>query len=145
MNLGAAAFWIFLAAIVVVVNWRNKHREAMRHETLRFLIDKNQTLDEALLTELLNPKPPETPEWLVHKPGYAYQGLRATGMVTIFAALGLGLIALWRGLMLGIQDGHVVEIGTGVALIFMLGAGLFVSSRFVTPPPSSEKKDKQDR
>lgn len=136
--MGAVAFWIFLAAVVVAVNWRKKHLESVRHETLRFLIEKNQKFDESQVTELLNPTPPPAPEWLVHKPGYAYRGLRATGIVIIFVALGLGLVAFWRGMMLGFHDRSVLEIGTGVPMIAMVGIGLFVASRFCALPPSEE-------
>jgi hypothetical protein len=97
--MGAAAFWIFLAVLVVMVNWRNKHRESLRYETLRFLIEKNQKLDDAQLTELLNPKPGPPPEWLVHKPGYAYKGLRATGIVFIFLAIGLAMATAWCAML----------------------------------------------
>ncbi len=147
MNIGAAAFWIFLSAVVIAVIWRNKHRESMRHETLRLLIEKNQKLDEGQLAELLRPTPSPSPEWIwgpKPRPGDAYRGMRAIGIILVFVALGLGIVGFWRGMMLGIHDKSVLDIGTGVALVAMLGAGLFVASRFVTPPPSAENKGKQD-
>jgi hypothetical protein len=133
--MGAAAFWIFLAVLVVMVNWRNKHRESLKHETLRFLVEKNQKLDDAQLSELLNPKPGPPPEWLVHKPGYAYKGLRATGVIFVFLAIALAVIAAWCAMMLGMHHDSVLGLGVAVPLILMTGVGLFVSARFVTPPP----------
>ena len=147
MDIGAAAFWIFLAAVVIAVIWRNKHRESMRHETLRLLIEKNQKLDEAQLMELLRPTSPPSPEWIwgpKPKPGNAYRGMRAFGTILMFVALGLGIVGFWRGMMRGIHDESVLDIGSAVALVGMLGAGLFVACRFVTPPPSAENKGKQD-
>ena len=140
MNLGSAAFWIFLAAVVIAVNWRNRHREAMKYEMARFLIERNQRLDEKQVMDLLNPPPPPTPEWLVHKPGYAYRGLRATGAAVMFVALGLALLALWRGILLGMHDRSVLEISTAVPLTAMLGAGLFFASRYCARPVSENEK-----
>ncbi len=98
MDLGAAAFWIFLAAIIVAGIWRKKHSEAVRHETVRLLIEKNQKLEDAQLKELLNPTPPPTPEWLIpkHKPGEGYRVLRIFGTILIFIALGLTIACIWR-------------------------------------------------
>ena len=145
MEIGAAAFWIFLAAVVVASHWRNKHREAMKHEMVRFLIEKNQRFDETQLRELLNPTPPPTPEWLVHKPGYAYRGLRVIGAVLMFVALGLAVLALWRGMMIGMHERSVLEISTAVPLVAMLGAGLFFASRFCARPPSENKPSRDNR
>ena len=124
MNLGAAAFWLFLAAVAVVINWRNKHREAMKYEMARFLIERNPKVDEKQIMELLNPPPP-APEWLVHKPGYSYRGLRAIGATIMFIALGIALVAVWRGILLGMHDKSVLELSTAVPLLAALGAGLF--------------------
>jgi hypothetical protein len=138
--MGAAAFWIFLAVLVVMVNWRRKHRESLRHETLRFLVEKNQRLDDAQLSELLNPKPAPPPEWLVHKPGYAYKGLRAFGIVSIFLAIGLACVTAWCAMLLGHYHVSVLGLGVAVPLLAMTGIGLFVSARFVSPPPPDENK-----
>jgi hypothetical protein len=142
MDIGAAAFWIFLAAIIVACIWRKKHSEAVRHETARLIIEKNQKLDEAQLKELLNPTPPPPPEWLVpkYRIGVGYRVLRISGTILMFIALGLVLVAFWRGMMLGIHDKSVLEIATGIPLIAMLGASLFVASRYVPPPPPDNKK-----
>ena len=144
MNIGAAAFWIFLAAIIVAGSWRKKHSEAVRHETVRFIIEKNQKLDEAQLKELLNPTPLPPPEWLIHKTkvGTGYRILRVSGTILMFMAFGLFLMACWRGMILGIDEKSVLGIATGIPLVAMLGAGLFVASRFVTPPLSDENKGK---
>jgi hypothetical protein len=146
MDLGAAAFWIFLAAVVIVINWRNKHREAMKYEMARFLIERNQRLDEKQIMELLNPPPPPTPEWLVHKPGYAYRGLRAVGAVIMFVALGFALLAVWRGISFGMNDKSFLEgISIVVPLTAMLGAGLFFASRYCARPISESEKDDRTR
>lgn len=137
MNLGPVAFWLFVAAVVVAVQWRKKHREEMRHQTIRFMIEKNQKLDEKQIAELLNPNP-QPPEWFLRtvvtdsmKPGSGYRGMRIVGTILLFVALGLALMAVWQGIMLGMYHTSVREIGLGVPMVAMLGIGFFVASRFM--------------
>ena len=138
--MGAAAFWIFLAVVVIMVVWKKKHKESLRHETVRFLIEKNQKLDDAQLSEFLNPKPAPPPEWLVHKPGYSYRGLRATGVVFIFFAVGLAIATVWCAILLGMHHPTVLGLGMAAPLLAMAGIGLFYSARFVSPPPPDENR-----
>jgi hypothetical protein len=138
--MGAAAFWIFLAVVVIMVNWKKKNQESLRHETIRFLVEKNQRLDDAQLSELLNPKPAPPPEWLVHKHGYSYRGLRATGVIFMFLAIGLSIATAWCAILLGMNHQSVLGLGIVVPLIAMTGIGLFFSARFVTPPPPDENR-----
>jgi len=144
MNLGAAAFWIFLAAIIIAGIWRKKHSEQMRHETVRLLIEKNQKPDDAQLAELLNPKP-EHYEWPIpkEKPGEVYRVMRIIGTILIFISVGTALMGLWRGMILGIQDRSVLFIMMLVPVLAMLGIALFVASRFVTKPPSDWNREKR--
>lgn len=148
MDIGAAAFWFFVAAAVVGGMWRKKHSEALRHETMRLLIEKGQKIDEAQMKEFLNPPPPPATEWFLgpeKRIGNTYRGLRVFGTIILFVAVGLAIMCLWRGLMLGFHDQSVVEIGTGIPMVAVLGAGLFFSSRFVPKPPSAINKEKQDQ
>ncbi len=144
MNLGAAAFWMFLAAIFIAGSWRKKHCEAMRHETVRLLIEKNQKPDDAQLAQLLNPTPPPAPEWCIpkHSPGEGYRVLRICGTIVMCIALGLAIAGIWRGLILGIGEESVLGLATAVPIVAMLGAGLFVASRYVTKPLPEQGKDK---
>lgn len=143
MDLGAAAFWVFLAAIIVAGIWRKKHSEALRHETARLLIEKNQNFDGAQLKELLNPTPPPVPEWLVprHKPGEGYRVLRIFGTICMFVAFGLAIAGIWRGMILGLHEEAVMGIAMAVPIVAMIGIGLFVASRYVTQP-SDESRNK---
>jgi hypothetical protein len=143
LSIGAAAFWIFLAAVVVAVNWKSKNKEAIKHETLRLLIEKNQNLDQAQIMGLL--KPPAPPEWMFpkHEPGEGYRILRIFGTILLFLALGLVIVCVWRGLLFGIYEESVVGIATAIPILAMLGVGLFVASRHVTPPMTTGNRDKQ--
>ena len=142
MDLGVVAFWTFVAAAVVMSMWRKKHSEAMRHETVRLMIEKDRKFDEEQLAKLLNPAPPPVPEWLIHrhKPGEGYRVLRIFGTIMMFVALGLAIAGIWRGMVLGIHEESVLGIATAIPIVAMVGAGLFAASRFVKPP-SEETKD----
>jgi hypothetical protein len=142
--MAALGFWIFVAAVVVAAALKKMNSEKVRHETLRLLIEKNQKLDEAQLKELLNPTPAPPPEWLIprHSSGDGYRALRVCGTIVMFVALGLLIVLVWRGMMLGIYDRSVLDLGAGVALAGMVGIGLFVSSRFLIRP-LDESRDKK--
>lgn len=145
LNLGALAFWIFVAAVVVAGIWKRRHSEALRHETVRLMIEKNMPIDEAQLAELLNPR---TPEWISSqtkpgKPGDAYRVLRIIGVIMIFIALGLLIAGAVRGMILGFNDSSMVGLATGISLVAMIGIGLFVASRYVPAPPSNDHKHQQ--
>jgi hypothetical protein len=123
MNLGVAAFWAFVAVIVVASIWKKKHSETLRHETMRLLIEKNQKIDETQLAELLNPKPPE---WmgLQQKPsqrGDTYRVLRIIGTMLMFLALGFLLVGAWRGMLLGLRmdlDAALARLSSSMRLCF---------------------------
>jgi len=151
-----AAFWIFLAAVIVAGiitgNWRKKHIESVRHETMRLIIEKNTNLEAEQLAEMLNPSHPELPKghpWLSKPdPGadnrIAYGMFRVFGTIMIFVAIGLSVAGIWRCIVLGVQDESVVGIVTAVPIVALVGAGLFFCSRYVKPPPVTENENKQD-
>ena len=125
---GALGFWLFIAAIVVAGIWEKTRREAEKHETLRRIVEKTGTIDEARLKELFSAAPSDEA-----KPGYTYRGLRIWGTITMFlgAAIAIFFVTLtlfgspiewWRG---------GLAISAGVAIV---GFGIFFSSRFAEPP-----------
>jgi hypothetical protein len=143
--MGAAAFWICMAAIIVAAHWKKKHDEAMRHETLRLVIEKNPNLDQAQIAELLKPKPIHShvsppPPWSP-KPGDGRKVFRILGSIVMFVALGLCIAAAWRSSLLGIQDASVVDMGTAIPIVALVGAGLFCCSFFVSKPQSDKNED----
>jgi hypothetical protein len=77
-----------------------------------------------------------------HKPGDGYRVLRIIGTIALFIALGLLIVCILRGMILGISERSVLEIATAVPIVAMLGAGLFVASRYVTQPPPDENRRK---
>ena len=98
MELGALGFWLFIAAIIVAGVWEKSRREAERHETLRRIVEKTGTIDEAKLKELFTAAPAEE-----SKPGSGSRSLRITGVIVMFLAAGLAIIFATIGLMFGDQ------------------------------------------
>lgn len=145
---GAFAFWIAVAAIVVAAHWKKRHIESARYETMRLIIEKNPNLDVAQLAKMLNPPHPKLPEghpWLAKPdPAVAYKMFRIFGTIIICVSVGLGIAAVWRGMVLGMQDESVVGIVTAIPIVVLVGAGLLFCSRFVAKPSEASNKAKQD-
>ena len=146
MELGAAAFWIFVGACVVAGIWRQKNSEAIRHETIRQLIAKEQKLDEDQIEKLLNP--PRGSGWAGFQershmaPGSGYRALRIFGSIAIFLSFGLAIAGAWQRFLWGHITGDEANLGTAASILIMIGIGLFFASRFAPKPPKDENTDK---
>ena len=147
MELGVAAFWIFVGACVVASFWKAKNSEAIRHETLRQLIAKEQKLDEEQMEKLLNP--PRGSGWAAFQehshmaPGSGYRTLRIFGSIAIFLSFGLAIAAACQRFLGGQMNDDVVGLGTAASILIMIGIGLLFSSRFAPKPPKDENTDKK--
>lgn len=139
-NVGPAAFWIMIAAVVVAGDWLRVRREALKHETLRQIIEKTGRIDEAQLRALFQPP---TPGWF-REPGAGagYRALRVLGTVVISIALGLTVFfsILWLSSPAR-HDSALIGFAT-TSVIALTGIGLFVASRFMPPPPRSDRGDR---
>ncbi|MEO6080149.1 MAG: hypothetical protein ABIQ86_10265 [Steroidobacteraceae bacterium] len=136
-------FWIFIAAIIVASIWSSARKNAEKHETLRRIVEKTGTIDEAKLKELFKEDPsPET------KPGGGYRVARVIGTIIMFVGAAIATF-FWIVAGLGKLLGHArmfdeniwliaaFAVPTGIA---MLGLGIFFSSRFCEPPPGSRNE-----
>jgi hypothetical protein len=147
MELGVAAFWLFVAACVVTGIWRQKNSEAIRHETLRQLIAKEQKLDDGQIEKLLNP--PRGSGWAAFQenshmaPGSGYRTLRIFGSIIIFLSFGLAVAAAWMRFLHGQINNDVAGAITAAVILISIGIGLFFSSRFAPKPPKDENADKK--
>jgi hypothetical protein len=137
MDLGALGFWIFIAACVVAGSLSSSRRAAEKHETMRRILEKTGTIDEARLKELFKADP--TSEW---KPGSGYRALRITGTIVMFIAAG---ILIFFGVVAGLSLLFGAEVPSEAAIaifavpagVAIVGYGLFYSSRFAEPPPGA--------
>ena len=138
MELGVAAFWLFIAACVVAGIWKQKNSEAIRHETLRQLIAKEQKLDEEQIEKFLNP--PRGSGWADSHmaPGSGYRALRIFGSIAIFLSFGLAIVAAWLRFLHGQIDHDVAGSVSAALILIMIGIGLFFASRYAPKPPKDE-------
>jgi|KBSMisStandDraft_5_1062788.scaffolds.fasta_scaffold707588_2 hypothetical protein len=133
--MGVVAFWIALAAVLIAGGWVKSRTEAQKHETLRKLIEKGGTADEAQIRALFYPPAQQAgaPWWIRPRArGDGYRALRVCG--TIAMCLGVGMIAFFAPLSrYAGEDDAIVGVGFGV-VILAFGAGLFLASRFAERP-----------
>jgi hypothetical protein len=135
INLGAAAFWIALAAVLIAGGWHKVRREQIRQETLLKLIEKTGGLDEAQVNVLF-PPPPIPHHWppAPHRsdPGAARRVLKGFGAIVLSVAAGLVVFftVVTAFDAMPMRDGI---IGFGVAgLIAAVGIGFFAAAKFAT-------------
>lgn len=136
-------FWILIAAVIVGSMWYEARLKAEKHETLRRIVEKTGTIDEARLRELFKSDPAAE-----HKPGGGYRALRIIG--TIILSIGAGLFTVFSvvaGLLyaFGVMGPFREKVGMIVAFatcagIAVVGLGIFFSSRFAEPPPGIRKE-----
>lgn len=126
-----AAFWLAVAAFVIVGALNARRGYELKIETIRMMMEKGQKIDDALLRELLTP-----PKW--HTPaarpvGDGYRVMRVFGTLLLFLAPGLALLLGVSGAYSHQPTLEAAGVAAG-ALLALLGIGLFVASRFVPRP-----------
>jgi len=98
ISLGAAAFWIALAAVLIAGGYNKFRREKLKQETLLKIIERTGQLDEAQV-KLLFPPPPaysphERPWWAAPPDPFAgRRALRVGGLIVMAVAAGLAVLA----------------------------------------------------
>lgn len=143
ISLGAAAFWIALAAVLIANGINAVRRERMRQETLLKLVEKTGRLDEQTI-KMLFPPPAAPPPHAWGRPVQhdARRGLKVGGTIVLSLAAGLVLVA---GVLLAIGAAMTADVVTlalaWAALFACLGIGLIVSARFVRPPPDERDRE----
>lgn len=145
IGLGAAAFWIALAAVLIAGGWHKLRREQLKQETLLRLIERTGTLDEAQVKALFPPPPatPWPPAWhLKSDPNEGKLVLRGFGVVITFIAVGVAVLFTVM-LNFGTPPQQAAAVpGLGAAgLVACIGLGFLVASKFAT---SSALRDERD-
>ena len=121
----AVAFWVAVAAVLIAGGWFKSRNDAQKYATLRTIIEKNGTADEAQLRALFGPPREQT------GPADFHAFLRVIGTIVIFTAGGLLLFFTIYRQAVSQQDG---TIGLAAALLVgAVGAGFFFASRWVDP------------
>ncbi|HXS79388.1 MAG TPA: hypothetical protein VN818_03845 [Gammaproteobacteria bacterium] len=143
ISIGAAAFWIALAAVLISGGYFQFRRERLRQETLLRLVERTGQLDEQQIKAVF-PPPPPMPAHVWGPPEYpdGRRILKVFGTIVLSLAAGLASVAC---VMLAIgatlaQD--IVQLSfVWSALLACVGIGLFVAARFVRPPIGSRDRE----
>jgi hypothetical protein len=145
ISIGAAAFWIALAAVLISGGYFNFRRERLRQETLLRLVERTGQLDEQQV-KALYPPPPPLPAHVWGPPEYpdGRRSLKVFGTVALSIAAGLGIffLILFNMGTPGMQQNAVWGFGWS-ALIACFGIGLFVAARFVRPPIKAQHVERE--
>jgi hypothetical protein len=136
ISIGAAAFWIALAAVLIAGGINGVRREKLRQETLLKLVEKTGQLDEQQVKTLFPPPPPPPPHvWGPPEYPDGRRILKVFGTVAFSGGVGLAIFS-WVLLEIGepgLQDN--AQLGFAWAgLVACVGIGLFVAARFVRAP-----------
>lgn len=122
------AFWLFLTAAAVTGIVADYKKRKLEIEPLRAAIERGQQLDPALIEKLMAREPR----------GQAVNplDLRVGGIITIAAAIGIGLVALasrWLGLTVSLRGVPLSGVAAGIALLALcVGIGLLVAAARIT-------------
>lgn len=114
-GLSALAFWGFIAAVVVAGIWYSIRERQAQHETLRRLIDSGQAIDQALVDQVLGGG------------RRTDRGLRIAGLIVIFVAPGLAILAWFVGQL---SEPWLMPLLGAAALVAFVGIGLLVAAKF---------------
>lgn len=146
ISLGAAAFWIALAAVLIAGGWNKVRREQLKQETLLKLIERTGQLEEAQVKLLFPPPPPPPQQWppswhKPHDPTATRRGLKGLGAVVISIGAGIAVLATVLTIFGNPAQKQGAVVGFGLAgLIAMIGIGFFVASKFAVgqAPPDGQ-------
>ncbi len=103
--MAVAAFWIAVAAFIVVGALNARRGYELKHQTIRLMLEKGEKIDDSLFRELIAP-----PRWHTPRPrtaGGAYTAMRVTGTLALFVAPGIALLIILTGRTQGNQQQQV--------------------------------------
>ena len=139
--LGAAMFWLALAAVLIAGRYFKTRREAIKQETLLRLIERTGQLDEQQVKALFPPPPPLAPHWFrpPHPTPDGRIPMKVLGTIALAVAVGLAVFFTIR-LNLGTpaQQENAITGFAAASLVACIGIGLFISARFIPPPPKEQ-------
>jgi hypothetical protein len=143
ISLGAAAFWIALAAVLIANGINRVRREKLRQETLLKLVEKTGHLDEQTVKALF-PAPPPVPGHVFSPPPSpdARRSLKVCGTIVVSIAAGAAAVG---SVMLAIGatfEQDIVQLCfVWAAFLACVGIGLFFAARFVRPPVDARGRE----
>lgn len=115
-GLGAMAFWMFLAAVVVAGIWYDLRRREAQQETLRRIIESGQAVDKELIGQILTASAESS---------NLGRDLKVGGLIVVFCAPGLAVLGYFLGMLT--QAAFLPLIGAAF-LVGFVGIGLLVAA-----------------
>ncbi len=148
ISLGAAAFWISLAAVLIASGWFKSRSEAQKHETLRRMIEKTGTVDAAQMNELFRPAGshsgwtnPELWKMPVSPPGENRKNARIFGALLLSVAAALEILFMILAAT-GVNGPKETSIAYAIAAgIGVFGVGMFGIALLADPPPPKGERE----
>lgn len=127
----AAAFWVAIAAVIIMVGWFKSKNDAEKHKTFRTIVEKTGVVDEAQLRLLFDTHPGSLGGQSAGGAG-RFRALAAIGMFVLICVL---VLMGWLSLaMFGTDLAPNPPLAGVLWTIFvsLLGIGFFfLSARFV--------------
>jgi hypothetical protein len=134
-QMGVVAFWVALAAVLIVGGWLKARGAEMRYRMIMQLVEKGVPLDEAPVRLLLETDKPAAPTHWPPPPVAGRQVAKSFGTVILFGAAGLGIFFAIAG-RFGALPARDALLGLAVAAgIATFAVGFFVAARFAADPP----------
>lgn len=132
LGITIAAFWAFIAAVVLAGVWDSIRKRDAQHETLRRMVENGNEIDPELMDKLLG----------VNK--RLDRDLRLSGLIMFSIAPGLAAFA-WLLSLLAAEALYPV-LGASVLCVF-IGIGLMIAANYVartnndeTPVPQRQRR-----
>ena len=144
ISLGAAAFWIAVAAVLIAGGYFSSRKEALKHETLLRLIERTGQLDENQVKALFPSPAPLPAHWFAKPaPGNAKLALQVFGTIVLAFAVGLAAFFAISAVLLQFGLREWIALGFSWAgLVACVALGFLAASRW-TPTPSGNPVERK--
>jgi hypothetical protein len=129
MGLGASAFWLFIAAVVVAGIWSSTREKEAKQQILKDIISKSETLDDQTVEKLMKLVERDTRQ----DAASTKQGLEIAYRIT--GAVAVGLVIL--GLMVG---AFMEMLGVG-GLVACVSYGLYLAAGSIVVEDEPEMRE----
>lgn len=130
LGLASAAFWGFLAAVVVSGVWSDIRKRDAQHETMRRIVESGKPLDDAVVDKILEGDK------------RIDRDLKTAGLIVIFVAPGLAVLGWFLG---KISDAAFTALLGVSALVAFVGVGLLVAAAAAKRSYDREDNPTQNR
>jgi hypothetical protein len=136
IGLGAAAFWISVAAVLIAGGYFSSRKEALKQETLLRLVERTGQLDEQQVKALFPPPHPLPPHWFAKHETNNRLALQVLGTIVLFIAAGLAIFFTITS-QFGQPEAQAEAVYgfAATSIVACIGLGLLAASRLIPRRP----------